>query len=256
MRALLVTLALAASLGAQATPPRLIAHRGGVVDEKRPENSIAAIEEAARRGYWAVEIDIQETRDGRLIVQHDDFDRSYGVKRKPRELAWSEIAKLRAQEDGSRPLELHEAAALARGRLRLMIDTKGASHPPAFYRAMEETLRRNGLLDDALIIGSPESRAWFRGKARIGVDRAGLEAAIRAGEPCSRRYFLFEHGRDLDQAALELAQRAGVLVVPSINVFHYAGQDHMTAARADVERLRRAGLVYFQIDAVYDAWLR
>jgi hypothetical protein len=137
-----------------------------------------------------------------------------------------------------------------------MIDTKGPSHPPEFYRRMEDALRRNGLLEEALFIGTDEARDRFRGKARISRDRKQLEAAVRAGEPCSRLYFLFEHGRDLDRAALDLAGRAGVLVVPSINDFHYAGQDHMKAARTDIERLRRAGLVYLQIDAVYDAWLR
>lgn len=237
--------------------PRLIAHRGGVVDAQRPENSAGALEEAIRRGYWMVEIDIQETKDGRLVVHHDgDFRKSYGVPRRPGEMTWAEISALRAREDGSRPLELREHLALCRDRMRVMMDTKGSSHPPAFYQEMERALRENGLLAEAFFIGNAESRAWFKGKARISATRKELEEALRAGEDTARLYFLFEHGTTLDEAGLALAARAGAPAVVSINDFHYAGRDHMQAAHADILRLRKLGMIYFQIDAVYDRWLR
>ena len=38
-----------------------IAHRGGVVDEQRSENSIKALNEAIQRGYTHVEIDARIT---------------------------------------------------------------------------------------------------------------------------------------------------------------------------------------------------
>src|SRR5688572_16882286 len=50
---------------------KLIAHRGGVVEDKNPENSPSAIEEAISRGYWMIEVDIRETKDGIAIAQHD-----------------------------------------------------------------------------------------------------------------------------------------------------------------------------------------
>ncbi len=237
-------------------PIRLIAHRGGVVDAHRPENSLAALREAVRRGYWMVEVDIQESKDGRLVVQHDDFWKSYGDRRSPGEMTWEEIRKLRAKEDNSRPLEFQEYARLCRNRIQVMIDTKEPSHPPRFYAAMEEALRANGLLTGAYFIGTAEARAYFKGKARISVDRGALERAIRAGEDTARLYFLFEHGRTLDEKGLKLAARAGVPAVASINDFHYAGLDHMQAAHADIVRLRGLGLAYFQIDSFYDGWLR
>ena len=40
----------------------LIAHRGGVVDQERSENSYRALEEAILRGYTHVEIDACFTR--------------------------------------------------------------------------------------------------------------------------------------------------------------------------------------------------
>ncbi|HMD70927.1 MAG TPA: glycerophosphodiester phosphodiesterase family protein [Bryobacteraceae bacterium] len=250
---------LCAAGGYAKDPVRLIAHRGGVVDAQRPENSAAALEEAIRRGYWMVEMDVQESKDGHLAVHHDDFLKSFGDKRWPGQMTWEEIRKLRAAEDGSRPLEFHEYAALCRGRMRLMIDTKEPSHPPGFYEQMERVLRENGLLDEVFFIGTVEARAYFKGKgrARISVEStAELRKLVDAGEPVSGTYFLFEHGTSLAAEGIELARRCGVPAVVSINEFHYAGLDHMKAAHADIVRLGNLGVTYFQIDSIYDQWLR
>ena len=236
-------------------PIRLIAHRGGLVDQHHPENSASSAEEAIRRGYWMLEMDLQESKDGHLVVHHDhDFTKSYGVHKTPGELTWDEIRQFRAVEDGSRPVEFHEYAALCRGKVQLMIDTKEPSHPRAFYESLERTLRENGLLEGAYFIGTAEARAWFKGKSRVSVERDDLQKMVDAGEETSRLYFLFEHGTTLDEKGIALAKRAGIPAVVSINDFHYSG-DHMKQAHADIDRLRGVGLSYFQIDSAYDIWL-
>ena len=236
-------------------PIRLNAHRGGLVDHHHPENSASSAEEAIRRGYWMLEMDLQESKDGHLVVHHDhDFTKSYGVHKTPGELTWDEIRQFRAVEDGSRPVEFHEYAALCRGKVQLMIDTKEPSHPRAFYESLERTLRENGLLEGAYFIGTAEARAWFKGKSRVSVERDDLQKMVDAGEETSRLYFLFEHGTTLDEKGIALAKRAGIPAVVSINDFHYSG-DHMKQAHADIDRLRGVGLSYFQIDSAYDIWL-
>lgn len=52
------------------TTTRMIAHRG--FSSKAPENSIPAIIEASKNGYWGSEFDIIETIDGHFILMHDD----------------------------------------------------------------------------------------------------------------------------------------------------------------------------------------
>lgn len=235
---------------------RLIAHRGGVVDAQRAENTPGAIEAAIARGYWMVELDVRESLDGRLVVHHDpDFERFYGDQRLLADLPWSEIRQLRTTPGNERPPEFHELAALCRGKLRVMLDTKPPEHGPAFYAAMEKSLRDNGLLKTAYAIGTDESRAFFTGKCLVGVDRKRLRAAVARGESVAKLYFLFEHGRDLDRETVTLARRLGVPVVASVNIFHYEDTDHRTAAPADIARLRRLGVTEFQIDSVYEEFL-
>ncbi len=242
------------ALSAQSGQLKLIAHRGGVVDERLPENSSGALHEAIRRGYWMVEVDIRASRDARLVVHHDaNFERFYNDPRTVAETDWSQIRRLRSTPGGYRPLLFEEFAALCRGKMRLMMDTKDARLPAAMLNSMEASLRKNDLLDSALFIGSEQSRKRFRGLAPISANRQELRAAMARGE--AKDYFLFEHGRTLDAEGLALAARAGVPAVVSINIFHYAGLDHMVAAKADVERLRALGMTYFQIDSVYDPWL-
>jgi len=58
-------------------PAEVTAHRAG--PRRGPENSIAALRCAAEEGAAWAEIDVQETRDGVVIVQHDsDFRRVAG----------------------------------------------------------------------------------------------------------------------------------------------------------------------------------
>lgn len=256
-----IALLLGCQPGQPLPPPaelKIIAHRGGVVGEEFAENSPAAIEAAVERGYWMVEIDIRESRDGRLVVHHDeDFQRFYGDQRRLAEMTWDEISSLRATPGASRPQQFDEMATLCKGRLQIMLDTKPPEHPEAFFQAMEESLRQNGLLTGAYVIGTEQSRARFHGKARVGVDREKLREAVDRGEDVARLYFLFEHGRELDAETVRYAQNLGVPVVPSINSFHYADlPDHMAAAETDVRRMLQLGVEEFQIDSPYDVWLR
>ncbi|MEU5889900.1 glycerophosphodiester phosphodiesterase family protein [Streptomyces sp. NPDC047461] len=51
-------------------PPTVIAHRGA--SAYAPENTLAAVDKAAELGIRWVENDVQRTRDGALVVVHDD----------------------------------------------------------------------------------------------------------------------------------------------------------------------------------------
>src|SRR5210317_1804948 len=63
--------------------PILIAHRGGVVTEKSPENSMNAIQLAKQMRYSMVELDIRRSKDGVPVVFHDqNMEKACGLKEK------------------------------------------------------------------------------------------------------------------------------------------------------------------------------
>ena len=62
----------------QQSPITVVAHRAGAT--YAPENTIAALEQAIMDGAPIAEVDIQQLKDGTLIVMHDsNFERTAGV---------------------------------------------------------------------------------------------------------------------------------------------------------------------------------
>ncbi len=250
-----LTLSLSCLNKAETPKYKLIAHRGGVVEGQYPENSAASVQEAINRGYWMIEVDIRETKDGVAIAQHDaDFQRFYSHPGKASEMTWEEIKKLRTSND-ERPLLFEELVALCQGKLFLMLDTK-APHSPGFCEQIERILEKYGLLSSAYVIGTAESRKYFKGKAKAGANREHIKQAMQEGENVQELYFLFEHGNELDKTTVAWAQKAGVTIVPSVNTFHYKTEDPMEGAKEDIAWLKKAGVTEFQIDSEYDRWFQ
>lgn len=75
--------------------PRLIAHRGA--GHLAPENTLASIEEGARRGYRCAEVDVACTADGVVVLMHDDsLARTTGGEGLVGEVPWAQLAGLDA----------------------------------------------------------------------------------------------------------------------------------------------------------------
>ena len=72
------------------------AHRGlHTRDRAVPENSLEAFRLAARAGY-GIELDVRLSRDGQVVVFHDDdLKRVCGVDKRVDELDWAELRELR-----------------------------------------------------------------------------------------------------------------------------------------------------------------
>ncbi|MGW7820781.1 glycerophosphodiester phosphodiesterase [Streptomyces puniciscabiei] len=86
-----------------AREPTVIAHRGA--SAYAPENTLASIDKAARLGFSWVENDVQRTKDGELVVIHDDsLQRTTNVEQvfpgrapwKVKDFTAAEIARLDA----------------------------------------------------------------------------------------------------------------------------------------------------------------
>lgn len=100
---------------------KIIGHRGA--SAVRPENTLAAFEEAVRIGVDAIEFDLHRTRDGRIVVLHDDLVRLDGEWRYVGELSFDELERVDAG-GGERVPTLDAVLEHFRGRCDLMLEVK------------------------------------------------------------------------------------------------------------------------------------
>ncbi len=167
---LMVEPVLPASLppfGATTLAPLLIAHRG--LSARYPENTLAAFRAAADEGYTAVEFDVQLSRDGALVVFHDDtLLRITGHPGRIADLTWAELSLFDAgiwkstEFFGERIPRLEELVPYWHGTRLVNIEVK-ASGPDdlATVEAVADFVRRH---DAPFLISSfqPEVLRRFR----------------------------------------------------------------------------------------------
>jgi glycerophosphoryl diester phosphodiesterase len=102
------------------TRPLIIAHRG--FSGRYPENTLASVRAAIQLGVEFVEIDVQETADGELIVFHDyGLRRLCGVRGRVREKTLADIRRLNPQVP-----TLQQVLQMCRGKARVLIEIKRA----------------------------------------------------------------------------------------------------------------------------------
>ena len=102
------------------------AHRGAW-GEGIPENSLAAFRRAAELGF-AIELDVQLSSDGEVMVFHDyTLDRMCGVEGKLAYLDAAALGKLALGESDQCIPTLREVLEVVAGRVPLLIELKGES---------------------------------------------------------------------------------------------------------------------------------
>lgn len=102
--------------------PLRIGHRGAA--GHAPENTLESIRTAIGFGVDQVEVDLRASRDGHLVVIHDEtVDRTTSGKGKVAELPLAELTALDAG-CGQRVPTLEEVLELAQGRVGLMLELK------------------------------------------------------------------------------------------------------------------------------------
>ena len=131
---------------------KLISHREGVMViahracwRKAPENSIAAIDACVDMQADMVEIDVRRTRDGHLVVVHDDtVDRTTNGSGSVSELDLAEVTSLNLRgglggDDADltehRIPTLEQALIAARGKILINLDVKDDVRDDAYATA-------------------------------------------------------------------------------------------------------------------------
>ena len=104
---------------------RNFAHRGlHSPDKSVPENSLEAFRLAAEAGYGA-ELDVQLSKDGQVVVFHDDtLDRVCGVHGRVDEFSFEELQQMRLCGTAHRIPLFQEVLNTVRGRGPLIVELK------------------------------------------------------------------------------------------------------------------------------------
>jgi len=78
----------------QFTEQFAISHRGGALEN--PENTMAAFSESINQGYSVLETDLRVTRDGVLVIHHDEtLQRSAGLPDRIGATDWDELSTIK-----------------------------------------------------------------------------------------------------------------------------------------------------------------
>lgn len=237
---------------------KLIAHRGGIVEGIYNEYDPASIQAAIDQGYYMLEIDVRETKDGVLIVHHDsDFSRFFNDPRTVAELSWEEVSSIKSVKGNYRPLLFEEVLKMCTGKVKMMIDVKESNNSPEFYHKLGEQMEKYNMLEGAYFINN-ESIKYFKGEAKF-LFRANeaniIMEKFENGEDVACNYFLFDDGAKLTSSLIKMCQAANIAVVPSVNFGHYKNENPMRGAKRDIGFLKECGVTEFQIDSDFDDWL-
>jgi len=164
---------------------QVAAHRGS--SKAAPENSLSAVRQAIADGADWVEIDVQETADGEVVVSHDsDFMKMAGVGTKVWDIT---LADLQAIDIGSRfsPAFKGErvptlAAVLdaCKGRIRVLIELKYYGHDKQLEEKVARLVDARGMAEQTAVM-SLDVDAVGKMKALRPDWKIGLLMSVSAG---------------------------------------------------------------------------
>jgi glycerophosphoryl diester phosphodiesterase len=134
----------------------ITAHRGSSLEA--PENSMAAVRQAIADGADYAEIDVQRTRDGRVVLLHDgDLMRMAGVNRRISELTVADLdtidigARRGPKYAGEHVPTLDAVLDTVKGRLKLNIELKYNRPDSLLVPEVVRLVREHGYVDGVTI---------------------------------------------------------------------------------------------------------
>ncbi|MBQ6501562.1 MAG: glycerophosphoryl diester phosphodiesterase membrane domain-containing protein [Mogibacterium sp.] len=131
------------------TEVKVIAHRAGGSEGR--ENTLSGLEAAWAAGAYGSEIDIQRTKDGYYVLNHDGtFKRVAGDSRKPEEMTLREVKKLSV--DGEPVPTFEEMLISSRGRMVLFTELKGNTADQKMADDAVKLVRQYKMEDEVVLI--------------------------------------------------------------------------------------------------------
>ena len=197
-------------------PVLVLAHRGASV--AAPENTLAAFRLAVEQGADFVELDVQESSDGEVLVVHDSDLMKIGGA--PFKIWETTAAQLRTvdigshsgpQFSGERVATLAEALAVCKGKARVVVELKSYGHDQKLQERVAGIVEAAGMANDCIYMSLDHTMIQRMKRLRPSW-RCGVLAAKTLGDLTSLH-------------ADFLAVEARVATGPFVRRAHRAGQD-------------------------------
>lgn len=133
------------------------AHRGSSI--KYPENTFASFIGAKEEGADWIELDVQETKDGKIIVIHDtNLKRTTGLNKNAWEVTYDEIVDLDAGsffnekfKDEHIPLFIDVVKWAKDNHIKLNVELKPTGHEEDFEKKVIDIINEQKFTDDCVI---------------------------------------------------------------------------------------------------------
>ena len=196
----------------------IIAHRGAA--GAAPENTLASVRRAIADGADWVEIDVQESRDGQVVVFHDsDFMKLSG---NPLKIWDGDLLAIQEQDIGSwfapefaaeRVPTLAQVLEETRGQARLMIELKYYGHDQELEQRVVDLVEAAGMADQVSIMSL--KLAGVQKLQALRPDwKVGLLAATAVGDLSKINVdFLAVSARMASRSFIRRAHKAGKRVL-------------------------------------------
>ena len=142
--------------GSELKRPEIVAHRGDSVNA--PENTRPAFELALLEHTDWVELDVFMTKDGVIVISHDDdLSRTAGEKLFIHDLTYEEFSKLDVGKrfsdkfEGLEPSTLDEILKLFKGKMKVQIEIKYNDHMKGIEEKVLQIVNDNDMHDEVII---------------------------------------------------------------------------------------------------------
>jgi glycerophosphoryl diester phosphodiesterase len=195
-------------------PVLVLAHRGASI--VAPENTLAAFRLAVEQGTDFVELDVQESADGEVLVIHDSDLMKVGNS--PMKIWEHTAAELRTvdigsrvgpQFSGERVPTLAEALAVCKGKARVDVELKSYGHDQKLQERVAEIVEAAGMANDCIYMSLDHTMIERMKRLRPSW-RCGVLAAKARGDLTSLHAdFLAVEARMATGRFVRQAHRAG-----------------------------------------------
>ena len=146
---------------------QLVAHRGSSID--RPECTIASTKRAIKSGATATEVDVRRTKDGVLVILHDNtLDRTTSGTGPLSDITYAELKALDAgswfdkKYASQRVPRLSQVLSLCKNRIDILLDLKETDDPEYVHQVVSEVKEFGDPAGTVIGVRSVEHAKMFR----------------------------------------------------------------------------------------------